>query len=272
MELDLLRYIQSAASSVLDVFFSAAVHLADPALWLLLLLWLYWREKEAGRAAAYAVFTSTVLGRGLRGIFRLAGPAGEEGIRALLPDTGPTFPSDRVQRVAAGGSALSLWQGGDALWIGSIAAMFLTAFGEMYLGGGYPRDVFVGLLLGVAVAWLCARLRDRALGHVGLYAASWAVLTVLLPFGWSEELLAAWGLLGGFAAGCAFEENFVRVGRQSEMAGVLFRLVTGTALTGGIYALGGLLPESAPFAAVRLFATGFAGYGLCPMLFKKLRR
>ena len=193
MELDLLRYIQSAASPVLDVFFSAAVHLADPALWLLLLLWLYWREKEAGRAAAYAVFTSTVLGRGLRGIFRLAGPAGEEGIRALLPDTGPTFPSDRVQRVAAGGSALSLWQGGDALWIGSIAAMFLTAFGEMYLGGGYPRDVFVGLLLGVAAAWLCVRLRDRALGHVGLYAASWAVLTVLLPFGWSEELLAAWG-------------------------------------------------------------------------------
>ena len=64
----------------------------------------------------------------------------------------------------------------------------------------------------------------------------------------------------------------MRVGRQSEMVGVLFRLVTGTALTGGICALGGLLPESAPFAAVRLFATGFAGYGLCPMLFKKLRR
>lgn len=49
MELELLRYIQSAASPVLDVFFIGITMLAEPALWVVVLAWIYWNsDKTAG--------------------------------------------------------------------------------------------------------------------------------------------------------------------------------------------------------------------------------
>ena len=69
MELELLRYIQSAASPVLDVFFIGITMLAEPALWVVVLAWIYWNsDKTAGRFISYAMFTSLCFGNGLKAV------------------------------------------------------------------------------------------------------------------------------------------------------------------------------------------------------------
>ena len=211
MELELLRYIQSAASPVLDVFFIGITMLAEPALWVVVLAWIYWNsDKTAGRFISYAMFTSLCFGNGLKEIFRMPRPIGEPGIRTIYADTatGYSFPSGHSQMMATVGSAIPLWYRKNSLWYFFIPLMFLVAFSRMYLGVHYPRDVFVGLLLGVGISWLCAKLWDRALGHSGLFAATFGLMSIFLFVARSHDFLQLYGLFGGFAAGCAYEERY----------------------------------------------------------------
>lgn len=97
MELELLRYIQSAASPVLDVFFIGITMLAEPALWVVVLAWIYWNsDKTAGRFISYAMFTSLCFGNGLKEIFRMPRPIGEPGIRTIYADTATGYSSPAV--------------------------------------------------------------------------------------------------------------------------------------------------------------------------------
>ena len=100
-------------------------------------------------------------------------PIGEPGIRTIYAETatGYSFPSGHSQMMATVGSAIPLWYRKNSR--GSLSrSCSWWRFPCMYLGVHYPRDVFAGLLLGVGISWLCARLWDRALGHTGLFAAT----------------------------------------------------------------------------------------------------
>ena len=247
MELELLRYIQSAASPVLDAFFIGVTMLAEPMLWVLVLAWIYWNsDKTAGRFISYAVFTSLCFGNGLKEIFRLPRPIGEEGIRTIYSDTatGYSFPSGHTMMMATVGSSIPLWYRKNSLWYFFIPLMFLVAFSRMYLGVHYPRDVFVGLLLGVKAEKIQARF---------------------------EDFFQLYGLFGGFAAGCAFEERYVRFPIRDGLSRKWIRFAVGLLVIGVVYGLGKLLPDLLVLTAVRYFFVAFAGYGLAPMLFKRLR-
>lgn len=273
MELELLRYIQSAASPVLDVFFIGIIMLAEPALWVVVLAWIYWNsDKTAGRFISYAMFTSLCFGNGLKEIFRMPRPIGEPGIRTIYADTatGYSFPSGHSQMMATVGSAIPLWYRKNSLWYFFIPLMFLVAFSRMYLGVHYPRDVFVGLLLGVGISWLCAKLWDRALGHSGLFAATFGLMSIFLFVARSHDFLQLYGLFGGFAAGCAYEERYVRFGMRDRASRKAARFVLGLCVIGVVYGLGKLLPDLLWLIPIRYFFVAFAGYGLVPMLFKKL--
>ena len=192
---------------MLDVFFIGITMLAEPALWVVVLAWIYWNsDKTAGRFISYAMFTSLCFGNGLKEIFRMPRPIGEPGIRTIYADTatGYSFPSGHSQMMATVGSAIPLWYRKNSLWYFFIPLMFLVAFSRMYLGVHYPRDVFVGLLLGVGISWLCAKLWDRALGHSGLFAATFGLMSIFLFVARSHDFLQLYGLFGGFAAGCAY--------------------------------------------------------------------
>ena len=112
--------------------------LAEPALWVLLLAWIYWnRDKTAGRFISYTVFTSLCFGNGLKEIFRMPRPIGEPGIRTIYAETatGYSFPSGHSQMMATVGSAIPLWYRKNSLWYFFIPLMFLVAFSRMCLQG-----------------------------------------------------------------------------------------------------------------------------------------
>ena len=172
--------------------------------------------------------------------------------------------------MATVGSAIPLWYRKNSLWYFFIPLMFLVAFSRMYLGVHYPRDVFVGLLLGVGISWLCAKLWDRALGHSGLFAATFGLMSIFLFVARSHDFLQLYGLFGGFAAGCAYDERYVRFGMRDRASRKAARFVLGLCVIGMVYGLGKLLPDLLWLIPIRYFFVAFAGYGLVPMLFKKL--
>lgn len=273
MELELLRYIQSMASPALDLLFIGVSMLAEPAVLVAVLAWLYWNvSREAGQFVSYAMLTSMTLNNGVKEIFRLPRPIGEEGIRTIYADTatGYSFPSGHTQMIATVSSSLSLWFRKNICWYLSILLMFLVAFSRMYLGVHYPKDVLVGLLLGVGVSWLCARLYGQVLSRPALYTVTFGAMALFLPVARSHDFFMAFGLFGGFAAGCAFEERYVRFSIRDGLLHKLLRFAVGLALLGAVYAAGKLLPDILPFVAVRYFLVGFGGYGLCPLAFRRL--
>ena len=188
----------------------------------------------------------------------------------LIEQGGYSFPSGHSQMMATVGSAIPLWYRKNSLWYFFIPLMFLVAFSRMYLGVHYPRDVFVGLLLGVGISWLCAKLWDRALGHSGLFAATFGLMSIFLFVARSHDFLQLYGLFGGFAAGCAYEERYVRFGMRDRASRKAARFVLGLCVIGVVYGLGKLLPDLLWLIPIRYFFVAFAGYGLVPMLFKKL--
>ena len=103
-----------------------------------------------------------------------------------------------------------------------------------------------------------------------LFAATFGVMSLFLFVARSHDFFQLYGLFGGFAAGCAFEERYVRFGMRDHTGRKAARFVLGLAVIGVIYALGKLLPDLLWLVPVRYFLVAFAGYGLVPMLFKKL--
>ena len=73
-----------------------------------------------------------------------------------------------------------------------------------------------------------------------------------------------------FAAGCAYEERYVRFGMRDRACRKAARFVLGLCVIGMVYGLGKLLPDLLWLIPIRYFFVAFAGYGLVPMLFKKL--
>lgn len=273
MELELLRYIQSMASPVLDALFIGASMLAEPTLLVGLLAWVYWNvSREAGQFVSYALLTSMALNNGIKGIFRLPRPIGQPGIRTVYADTatGYSFPSGHTQTMATVSSSFCLRLRRRWCWYLAIPLMFAVAFSRMYLGVHYPKDVLVGLLLGVGVSWLCAWLYDQAYSRPALYAVTFGLTALFLPFAASHDLFMAVGLYGGFVAGCGFEQRYVRFAQRDGLPRKLLRFAVGLAVLGVIYALGKLLPDSLGFVGVRYFLVGFGGYGLCPLVFRRL--
>ena len=273
VELELLRYIQSTASPALDALFIAMSMLAEPVVIVAALAWIYWNvSKNAGRFISYAALTSMTLNNGIKELFRLPRPIGQEGIRTLYANTatGYSFPSGHSQLMATASSSFCLWFRKNWYWYLSILLMFLVAFSRMYLGVHYPKDVFVGLLLGVGVSWLCSRLYTGLLSHLALYLVTFLGMGVFLLVSRSHDFAMAFGLYGGFVAGCAWEEQKVRFAIREGTLYKLARFAVGLAALGAVYLAGKLLPQGLIFVAARYFLVALCGYGFCPMLFKKL--
>ena len=165
MELELLRYIQSAASPVLDVFFIGITMLAEPALWVVVLAWIYWNsDKTAGRFISYAMFTSLCFGNGLKEIFRMPRPIGEPGIRTIYADTatGYSFPSGHTQNAVATYGGIARYTRCGWLRVVLVVLTVLIAFSRMYLGVHTPLDVGVSFLIAAVLVLVVYPLMEEA--------------------------------------------------------------------------------------------------------------
>lgn len=274
MELEIIRAIQSIHQPFLDILFEGFTMLGEELFIVPLLAIIFWTlDKRFGEVLAFTLFTSLLVNNSLKDLFSFERPIGEEGIRTLRPETatGKSFPSGHTQNAAAAAGAVSIYLKNRWVTQLSMTLMVLVAVSRLYLGVHYPKDVLVGILLGLLIARLSAHLMQR-FDALKLYVLILLLFIPALAFSRSPDFIKSLGSYGGFVLGIIMEKKMVRFSTQGPLWKKVLRVVLGIALV--LLVKDGLkvmVPDSLIFDFLRYFMVTFFAMGLYPWLFKKIR-
>lgn len=275
MELEILRAIQSIHCEFLDVFFQAITIMAEQYVMIFVLLAVYWLyDRDFGEYILYSILTSMTFTNGFKNIFKLPRPIGEEGIRTLHADTatGYSFPSGHSQIASAMSWSLAAWLKKN--WINIVAAVFslLVAFSRLYLGVHYPKDVVVGLVIGIGFSYLCLWLYKKIQNRLILYFATSAAMFLFFLVEPSKDFVKSCGILLGFAVAMFIDHKFLHYDIKVRFSVRLLRFALGLVVAGIVYLpMKLLLPDMFVFAFLRYFILIVMVLGIYPITFKWIK-
>ena len=274
MELEIIRLIQSIHNPVLDILFQGITILAEEYVLVLVFGWVYWNvDKEKGRRIACCVFASLVLNNLLKDLFRASRPIGQPGIRTLRAHTatGYSFPSGHSQAAGSFGTALALQFPQKHLGKWMALYMILVGLSRLYLGVHYPKDVVVGLILGVLITFGCNWLITKLGGSSRFFLIAFCLLLPAALLANSQDFYKAIGAFGGMTLGVFLEQRWIGFAPPVSRRGGIVRLVLGLTVVFAIQiGLKGVLPAGTLWNIARYFLVGLAGMAGCPLLFQKL--
>lgn len=274
MELEILRTIQKIHNPFFDTFFELVTILGEEIVLVPALAIIYWTlNKKLGEKIGYIVLSSIMLNSVLKGFFNLGRPIGEEGIRTLRPETatGKSFPSGHSQGVATGGGTFALYFKKKWVTILATVVIALVGFSRLYLGVHYPKDVIVGILLGLAVAYFGL----KALNNFNPLAVYWITLLAFLPlllFDQSENFIKSIGGYVGFVLGITLEKKYIKFSLDIPLLRKILRVALGLIFIVLIRSgLKMIFPQMMIFDFIRYVLITFFALGIYPWIFTKLK-
>ena len=274
MELEIIRTIQSINNPFLDNFFELMTILGEETFTVPLLAFIYWAvDKKFGEIIAFTAFTSLLFNNSIKDIFKFKRPIGEEGIRTLRSETatGYSFPSGHAQGAASTLTAIALYLKNKTVSILSGILIFLVGFSRIYLGVHYPKDAIAGIILGILIAFLCAKLYQKV-DHIKLYFIILAIFLFALSFSRSMDFIKSLGSYFGFFVGIFIEKKYVNFTTDGTLPRKMLRVIIGVAIVLGIKSgLKVLFPDELIFHFIRYFFLTFFAIGIYPAIFKKLK-
>lgn len=274
MELELIRTIQSISNPFLDRFFELVTMLGEETFTVPLLAFIYWAvDKKFGEIIAFTAFTSLLFNNSIKDIFKFQRPIGQEGIRTLRAETatGYSFPSGHAQGSASSLSAIALYLKNRTVSLLSGILIFLVGFSRLYLGVHYPKDVLAGIILGILIAILCAKLYKR-FDNTMLYFVILVIFFFALGFSRSMDFIKSLGSYAGFFLGILMEKKYVNFSTDGTLPKKVIRVILGVAIVLAIKSgLKVLFPDELLFHFIRYFIVTFFAIGIYPALFKKLK-
>ena len=269
MELLILRFIQQFKTPFLDFFFETITSLGETAIICLVLGCFYWAiSKSEGEYLGKSLMLSLVTNCLIKNTFRLKRPIGEEGIVSIRTETatGYSFPSGHSQMNSTLYSGIYFWNKSKKYLALAIPFVILIGLSRLYLGVHYPKDVLVGLGLGVGISYFVRWLGDR------FYKPYFLALPALMViFGFGGEYLKYLGLFYGFALGIAFEKKFVGFATEGISLGTkIARVSFGIISLGGVaLVLNAVFPKIILLSVIKYFIITFYAVGIYPYLFYK---
>jgi len=274
MELEMIRTIQSISNPFLDKFFQLMTMLGEETFTIPLLAFIYWAvDKKFGEIIAFTAFTSLLFNNSIKDIFKFQRPIGQKGIRTLRAETatGYSFPSGHAQGSASSLTAIALYLKSRTVSIISGILIFLVGFSRLYLGVHYPKDVIAGILLGVLIAFICAKLY-KSFDNTKLYFIILVIFFLALSFSHSMDFIKSLGSYAGFFVGMLMEKKYVNFTTEGTYPRKVIRVILGIAIVIGIKSgLKAVLPDELIFHFIRYFILTFFAIGVYPALFKKLK-
>ncbi|MEF9951104.1 MAG: phosphatase PAP2 family protein [Clostridium sp.] len=274
MELEIIRFIQGFSSPFLDLVFEIITACGEGILIIGVLSSIYWAiNKEFGEYIGFAYFTSMLVNNFIKDIFKAPRPIGQEGVVSLRTETatGYSFPSGHSQGASTFYSALSIGLKQRWFYIFTGVLIGLIGLSRLYLGVHYPKDVIVGILLGVLSSIVCYKLFNLVYNRVLLYGVVFLVFMPVLLMNNSPDFVKAYGGFFGFLIGIWFENKYVGFKVDGSNIKKIFRVILGIFIVGivhGALKLG--LPDGNMYYFIRYAITSFVGLGLYPLIFTKL--
>ncbi len=199
------HFVQSFSSPSLDYFFHTITWLGNPALWALLVAFIYWSgEEKKSFFLAFSLLLAGAITAVLKPLIARPRPSGA-GYNVLVREGGYSFPSGHATVISnVFGYYYEKFKKHSQM-VGALVVL-LVMLSRIYLGVHYLLDVVfggvIGFAIGRAVHFFEQNYRKisidktRLLGEVGLVAAVLFALAISLAFRPFGEVS---GLLGFFA-------------------------------------------------------------------------
>lgn len=253
-------WLQALASPWLDQFFLWITALGDELAYTLLLPALYWlTDRRNARQVALVFLVSMSLNGILKEWLALPRPNPADGVRLLIQETSPGFPSGHAQGSSTLWTSLALAYGSRLLgWLAAILIP-LICLSRLYLGVHYLADILGGLALGFGLVALFFTGYRRGWGNrwpVGVKALliilAMPILLFLNPNSGAVRIL---GFLSGFLLGDWVGRHALAYRPQGSPAAQVGKLLLGY---GGFFAIVYLVERWVPAGLPSLLGYGLA--------------
>ena len=164
MEIQILNWLQSLHTPILDKIMQLITHLGDMGIiWIILtiVMLLIPKTRKSGVIMAAALILCNVILKNL--IARVRPYDVNTAVQVLVAKPKDfSFPSGHTAASFASVTALYL-TGEKKLWKPALALAILIAFSRMYLYVHYPTDILGGVIFGSLSAWIGYRISTEVL-------------------------------------------------------------------------------------------------------------
>ena len=275
MELEIIRTIQSISNLFFDVLFQIFTMFGEELILMSIITTIYWAyDKKFGEYIAYSSLTSLLFNNALKDIFKMKRPIGEEGIRTLRAETatGYSFPSGHSQGAASFYGSIAIYFKKRIIYILATIIIFLVGISRLYLGVHYPKDVLVGIALGLLISIISYKLFRTVNNRNLLYIITFICFIPALLFAQSPDFIKGMGTYLGFVIGVIVEKRYINFSVEGNLANKILRVVIGIAILLIIKSgLKVIFPNELIFHFIRYTIVTFVGIGVYPAIFKKLK-
>ena len=298
----LLRWLESVRTPVLNAVMSVLTHGGSEALFLLLVLTIFWCvNKKTAYYVLVVGYTGIVLNQFLKLWFRIPRPWVLDPAFTIVESaragaTGYSFPSGHTQ--LAVGTYGCLLLSTRKKWVRALCAalLLLVPFSRMYLGVHTPLDVGVSFAAAAILVLLYKPVVDRAVDNprrmslllslLAALGAAYLAFALLYPFpadvdpeNLTDGIKNAGSLAGailGFLAGYWIDRRWIRFSERAPLPLQLVKVLGGLILVLGAKSLlktplAALLPL-VPASALRYFLVVLLASAGWPALFTRLFR
>ena len=271
--LEIIRRVQSIHNEVFDVLFQFITMFGEEIIIISILGYIYWNvDKKLGELIAYTSFTSLLINNTIKGIVNAKRPIGEKGIRVLRAETatGSSFPSGHSQNASVFYSTIARIYKNKKLYIFASIIIPLVGLSRLYCGVHYPRDVIVGIFLGLIVSYICYKLYYRVNNKLSLYIVTFIIFIPVIITAGSIDLIKGMGTFLGFIIGVYLEKRYVNFNNNVNRNQKIMRLVLGLVCL-LIIKIGFkiIFPQTLTFDFIRYGIIGIFAIAGWPYIFKK---
>lgn len=285
LEMQFLQFLESLRTDFWVILFEGITMLGEETILILIIAVLYFAfDKRLALRIGYITVTSMCVNGVVKNIVKRPRPfaSGEVTPARAHTATGYSFPSGHTQTISTWSTAFAMYF--KKRWVRVLAAVGIVAvaFSRLFLGVHYPSDVIGGAVLGVSIAIGLSIVYDRTKDVHRLY-----MITGLLFFPLAiaflikadphyEDFFKLYGMLVGLFFATELEEKYASLTYDVVWWKKVLRVVIGIAMVlvikesvKLIYVFDSL-HISLVLDCIRYMLVVIVGFGLCPILYKKI--